>query len=121
MNGPDFLLLFVASPAASARFYEALLGRPPVEASETFVMFVCESGPKIGLWSRATVAPATTAAPGAAEYAWSVASPGAVDDVHATWVSRGVTILHQPVNAEFGRTFLATDPDGHRLRVFCPN
>jgi len=24
------------------------------------------------------------------------------------------------VTMDFGRTFLAADPDGHRLRVFCP-
>ena len=33
---------------------------------------------------------------------------------------KGVTILQEPVTMDFGRTFLAADPDGHRLRVFCP-
>ncbi len=31
---------------------------------------------------------------------------------------RGVEIIQPPMEADFGRTFTAVDPDGHRLRVF---
>ena len=30
----------------------------------------------------------------------------------------GVKILQPPTDMDFGRTFVALDPDGHRLRVF---
>lgn len=33
---------------------------------------------------------------------------------------RGLTILQEPVRMDFGTAFVATDPDGHRLRVFVP-
>ena len=39
MPDPNFILLYVDSPAASAGFYADLLGHTPVEASPTFAMF----------------------------------------------------------------------------------
>jgi hypothetical protein len=38
----------------------------------------------------------------------------------ADWKKRGLNILQEPVQMDFGTTFVATDPDGHRLRVFVP-
>jgi predicted enzyme related to lactoylglutathione lyase len=32
----------------------------------------------------------------------------------------GVAIAQKPVEMDFGYTFTALDPDGHRLRVFAP-
>jgi predicted lactoylglutathione lyase len=41
-----------------------------------------------------------------------------VDALHADWQARGLRILQAPVTRDFGYTFTAVDPDGHRLRVF---
>ncbi|SIQ49677.1 VOC family protein [Bosea sp. TND4EK4] len=120
MFDAHFILLHVESPADSARFYEDLLGMPPLEQSPTFAMFALPSGTRLGLWSRDTVEPAATAKGGAAEIAMVVPSAGAVDAAHADWRSRGIAILQEPADLDFGRTFTAADPDGHRLRVFCP-
>jgi catechol 2,3-dioxygenase-like lactoylglutathione lyase family enzyme len=117
----NFVLLYVESPAASAAFYEKLLGRPPVESSATFAMFAMESCVMLGLWSRHTVEPAATAKAGGGEIAVTVADAGAVDAVHAEWSRRGLAILQAPVDLDFGRTFVTSDPDGHRLRVFAPS
>jgi predicted enzyme related to lactoylglutathione lyase len=52
--------------------------------------------------------------------------PGAVPDAtaveatHADWSKRGLTIAQPPTRMDFGHTFVALDPDGHRLRVFAP-
>lgn len=116
----DFVLLYVDSPAASAAFYADLLGREPVEASPTFAMFKAGNGLMLGLWSRHTVEPAATA-PGGGEIAFTVADEAAVRDLHADWSGRGLTILQPPTAMDFGHTFVAQDPDGHRLRVFAPN
>lgn len=116
----DFVLLYVDSPTASAAFYADLLGRPPVEASPTFAMFKAGDGLMLGLWSRHTVEPAATA-PGGGEIAFTVADEAAVRDLHADWSARGLTILQPPTAMDFGHTFVAQDPDGHRLRVFAPN
>jgi catechol 2,3-dioxygenase-like lactoylglutathione lyase family enzyme len=119
MRDLNFVLLYVDSPAASAAFYTDLLGRKPVENSPTFAMFALDSGVKLGLWSRDTVEPAATAV-GGSEIAFAVADANAVRDTHADWTNRGLPIVQAPTDMDFGRTFVALDPDGHRLRVFAP-
>jgi len=57
---------------------------------------------------------------GDGEIAFSVADRAAVDATHADWKERGLPILQSPTEMDFGRTFVAGDPDGHRLRVFFP-
>ena len=64
MPDPNFVILYVDSPPASAAFYADLLGRPPVESSPTFAMFALESGVMLGLWARHTVQPAPTSPTG---------------------------------------------------------
>ncbi|RDJ24178.1 drug:proton antiporter [Bosea caraganae] len=120
MLDANFILLYVDSPAASARFYADLLGAEPLELSPTFAMFALPSGVKLGLWSRHTVEPAAAAAGGGGEIATVAPNAEAVDATHADWLARGLTILQPPTDLDFGRTFVATDPDGHRLRVFFP-
>jgi predicted enzyme related to lactoylglutathione lyase len=120
MSDPNFILLFVENPAASAAFYSTLLGRTPVEMSPTFAMFALASGLKLGLWSRHTAEPAPTAAGGGVEIGIAVTTAAEVRTVHETWKARGVPILQPVTQMDFGLTFVGTDPDGHRLRVFYP-
>jgi catechol 2,3-dioxygenase-like lactoylglutathione lyase family enzyme len=120
MPDPNFVILYVDSPPASAAFYADLLGRPPVESSPTFAMFALESGVMLGLWARHTVQPAPTSPTGSGELAFSVDDADAVHSTHADWRKRGLAIVQPPTDMDFGRTFVALDPDGHRLRVFVP-
>ena len=120
MTHPNFVLLYVNSPATSARFYADLLGTEPVEASPTFAMFALESGVMLGLWSKHTVEPAATAA-GGAELAFCVGGNDVVDATYANWCGRKLEIAQAPTTLDFGYTFVALDPDGHRLRVFAPS
>lgn len=113
----SLMILYVADPTASAAFYAGLLGQEPAEASPGFAMFALSSGIGLGLWARHGVAPAATAAGGGTEIAFTAAD---VDAVHADWRGRGLIIAQPPTDMEFGRTFVALDPDGHRLRVFAP-
>lgn len=117
----NFVLLYVDSPTASAAFYADLLGKPPVEASPTFAMFAMDSGVMLGLWSRHTVEPAPSATGGGSEIAFAVADADTVSATHANWAARGLPILQTPTAMDFGHTFVALDPDGHRLRVFAPS
>ena len=119
MPTPNFMLLYVDSPESSAPFYAGLLGHAPAEASPTFVLFALRSGLMLGLWARQTVEPAATPT-GGGELAFAVDGADAVDATHADWVRRGLTIIQPPTLMDFGRTFVALDPDGHRLRVFAP-
>jgi catechol 2,3-dioxygenase-like lactoylglutathione lyase family enzyme len=120
MPDMNFVLLYVDSPPASAKFYADLLGKPPVEESPTFVMFALKSGVMLGLWSRHTVEPAPAAQPGASEVAFAVDSKATVDSLYEDWSKRGLPIAQKPMAMDFGHTFVALDPDGHRLRVFAP-
>ena len=113
-----YLLLHVDSPATSAHFYSRLLDKPPVELSPTFALFILDSGLKLGLWSRHTVEPSGRALPGAAELGFAVDSLAEVDRLHQRWSELGQPILLAPTALDFGYTFVASDPDGHRLRVF---
>jgi predicted enzyme related to lactoylglutathione lyase len=114
-----FVLLYVDNPTASAAFYARLLDRPPVESSPGFAMFALRDGVMLGLWARTTVEPAATA-PGGHEVAFVAEDSAAVKREWQAWVGKGVTIVQPPTTMDFGTTFTAVDPDGHRLRVFSP-
>jgi predicted enzyme related to lactoylglutathione lyase len=119
MSDFNFVLLYVENPGRSAAFYADLLGRPAAESSATFAMFAMASGVMLGLWGREGVRPAANA-PGGGEIAFAVESREAVDGRCADWRARGLNIVQPPTDMDFGRTFVALDPDGHRLRVFAP-
>jgi catechol 2,3-dioxygenase-like lactoylglutathione lyase family enzyme len=121
MLDPHYILCYVNSPEVSAAFYAGLLGHDPVEASPGFALFVLRSGVKLGLWARDDVAPAVSALPGCAELVFAVADHAAVEHMHTDWQSRGLRIAQAPCALDFGYTFVALDPDGHRLRVFAPS
>jgi catechol 2,3-dioxygenase-like lactoylglutathione lyase family enzyme len=116
----SFVLLYVANPPASAAFYAGLLGAPIVEQSPTFAMLPLREGVMLGLWSKDTVTPAAAAAPGASEIALTVETADAVRATHADWSKRGIAIAQKPTALDFGTTFVALDPDAHRIRVFAP-
>ncbi|WP_045884513.1 VOC family protein [Pseudomonas chlororaphis] len=115
-----YLLLYVDSPATSANFYSRLLDTPPVELSPTFALFILDSGLKLGLWSRHDAEPAAQVSGGGGELALAVADNQTVDQLHSQWANAGVSIAQAPTAMDFGYTFVALDPDGHRLRMFCP-
>ena len=120
MPHPNFVILYVINPQASAAFYARLLGAEPVESSPTFAMFALDSGVMLGLWARHTVEPAAPTSGASAELAFALDSNAAVDAMHAVWRDGGVPIIQGLTAMDFGYTFTATDPDGHRLRVFAP-
>lgn len=121
MLSPNFVILYVDNPSDSAAFYASLIGVPPVENSPTFAMFALESGVMLGLWSRHTVEPAAKAAGGGTELAFAVEGEDAVRSLFHDWSGRGLPIIQAPTALDFGFTFVALDPDGHRLRVFAPS
>ena len=121
MQSPNFFILYVDNPAKSAAFYQELLGRAPVESSPTFAMFALDAGVMLGLWSRHTVEPAATSAGGGHELCFPVEGKARVDELYADFGNRGLTIAQAPVDLDFGYTFVALDPDQHRLRVFASN
>lgn len=118
MINPNLVLLYVADPIQSARFYEPLFGRKPVEVSPGYSMFVLESGLKIGFWKRDEVQPAAEGGAGSVELVFPEESDAHVDERFVQWTGNGLVIAQGPTHMEFGYTFVALDPDGHRLRVY---
>lgn len=118
MPQPALTILYVDHPPSSAAFYADLFGREPAELSATFAMIPLAGGHRLGLWSRHTVEPAASAGGGGGELACITDD---VDATHEAWRARGLTILQPPTDMDFGRCFVALDPDGHRLRVFKPS
>jgi predicted enzyme related to lactoylglutathione lyase len=115
---PNFVLLYVADPIQSANFYAPLLNRKPVESSPGYAMFVLENGFKIGFWKRDDVQPAAEGGAGSVELVFAEESDAQVDERFSQWTDDGLVISQPPTRMEFGYTFVALDPDGHRLRVY---
>jgi predicted enzyme related to lactoylglutathione lyase len=118
MSSVNFVLLYVADPRRSAEFYAKIFERKPVELSADYAMFVLPSGVKVGLWKRDQVQPPAEGAPGSAEIVLAEESDAQVDERFAQWTGNGIVIAQPPTRMEFGYTFVALDPDEHRLRVY---
>jgi catechol 2,3-dioxygenase-like lactoylglutathione lyase family enzyme len=114
----NYILLYVDNPPASAAFYADLLGKPAIEVAPTFALLAMDCGLMLGLWSKSGVEPKPVGAPGGSEIAIKVGDADAVRATYADWVKRGLPIAQAPTAMDFGPTFVALDPDGHRLRVF---
>lgn len=119
-TSPQVILAYVADPTRSAELYGKLLDSKPVEASANFVMFMLPSGMALGLWARNDVEPKATL-PGGSEICFPVESDEAVHLTREAWSKLGLRIIQEPAQMDFGFTFTAADPDGHRLRVFKPS
>lgn len=121
MTAPNFVLLYVTDARRSAAFWSDLLGVPTVELSDTFAMLPLREGMMLGLWGVTGVAPATTTLGGGSEICITVDTDATVDETHAAWAALGRAIQQPPTAMDFGYTFCAADPDGHRIRVMCPS
>lgn len=118
MLQPSLFVLYVDNPTTSKDFYQDLLGLPLIQSSPTFAMFSLSSGVMIALWSKHTVEPKVGQITASGEYAISVETNAMVDEYHQRWSNKGITIIQHPQQMDFGYSFTATDPDGHRLRVY---
>lgn len=110
-----FVLLFVANPQKSSLFYQEIFEMKPIEESPTFVMFALKNGVMLGLWSKYTAEPRVEVAAGGLEVCFSAED---VDALYDAWGKKRVTITQKPTDMDFGRTFVALDPDGHRIRIY---
>lgn len=118
MTDINTLFFYVADATVSAGFYTELLGIEPVEVSPTFALFILPSGLALGLWGKDGVQPAPVAGGGGSEIGFKVDSAAQIDSTHLDWQTKGATIAFPPTDLDFGRSFVALDPDGHRLRVY---
>lgn len=120
----NFVLLYVQDAIKSAEFYTKLLGKPIVEQSDGFAMMPIVENVMLGLWALPTVVPPAlndgSQKGGSSEIAFNVDDDDTLEKTHKDWAASGVVILQEPMDMPFGRTFVAADPDGHRIRVASP-
>lgn len=83
------------------------------------MLFATSNGCKLGLWLAPEVEPKAKPA-GGMEISFVEADKAALEATHKAWQALGLTILQPPTEMDFGFTFTAEDPDGHRLRPFVP-
>jgi len=116
VTGPDFIALQVRDIEASAAFYEQYLGLtrapagPPgaVVFTTTPVAFaVRRPGPGLDL--------DTVPQPGIGAAIWLHADDA--QDIHDALVAGGTTIVVEPFDGPFGRTFTFADPDGYQITL----
>ena len=118
MQPQHSILLYVTDTLTSASFYTKVLGAEPLEISPGFAMFKLNDGTMLGLWERGGVEPRPASQPGASEIGFHVRDKAEVDQLHKAWTLKELTIIQPPTEMDFGYTFTAADPDGHRVRVF---
>ena len=111
------VIFYVDDVAASVQFYGSLLGREPMQQSDGFAIFMLDGGLGLGLWKNAEIVPPSTAKPASMELNCVVDAAATVDAWYADWQAKGVAMALPPTDLPFGRSFVAVDPDGHRLRV----
>ena len=119
MISPNLMILYVENAPASGRFYETIFGTAPQVLSPGFVSFQFPNGLGLGLWSTSSPEFVSGGTGHRGEIAVVVDDDAEIDRLHDEWRAVGVTIEQAPFTAVFGRTFVALDPDGHRIRV-CP-
>lgn len=109
-------LLYVADPAASAPLYTAMLGRAPVHSEPGFELFALGPNSQLSLWRSDAVVPAADGSSG--ELGLQVDDAAKVDALYSEWSAQGISMLLPPTDLGFGRSFVATDGEGHRVRVY---
>lgn len=120
MAQPTHILSYVADAPTSTALYAKILGVQPEEVTPTYAVFALPNGGRLALRDRDGVEPRATL-PGGTELCFAVDTDDAVRRTRNTWFKLGLRIIQEPVQMDFGFTFTAADPDGHRLRVFSPS
>ncbi|MGU3575390.1 VOC family protein [Brucellaceae bacterium C25G] len=118
MSKTNTLLLYVSDVSASCIFYQKMLEIRPVEQSAGFALFILPSGYALALWNKHEVKPVPTNAAGGCELGFKLDNNEQVDHYYQEWKRKGAQIVLEPSDADFGRSFMALDPDGHRLRFY---
>lgn len=115
----DFKVLYVNDIGTSSQFYADMLGKDPIEHSESFTMFPLDNGNMLGLKTIQTVEPKTQIKGGGTEQGFMVKTKKEVDDLYMNWKNKGFKMAQTPTEVSYGYTFVVVDPDGHRVRVLC--
>ncbi|MFI4956616.1 MAG: VOC family protein [Gammaproteobacteria bacterium] len=118
---PNLLLFYVQDPLKSALFYEKIFSTKPAASFPTFVAFTFKNGFTFSLWSTSAKDFISGGTGHRSELSFMVPDESTVTALRKEWGDWGVTIEQDLHEAVFGLTFVALDPDGHRIRVCIPD
>ena len=121
MLNPNLVLFYVKNPLESAVFYEKIFALKPIAAYPTYVAFTFPNGFTFSLWSTQAPDFVSVGLGSRSELAFMVTGENAVVHLRDQWRELGVVIEQDLYQAVFGLTFVALDPDGHRIRVCMPD
>lgn len=121
MLTPNLLLFYVKNPLESALFYEKVFSIKPIATFPTYVAFSFANGLTFSLWSTEATNFISGGTGHRAELSFMVEDEQTVRELRNQWGEFGVCIEQDLHEAVFGLTFVALDPDGHRIRVCIPD
>ncbi len=117
MPAPNMFIVYVADAPEAARFYGDLFDMKPVFETPGYISFDLGGGVSLSLWSRLVVDLAADPVRTSEVCLAVEAARVSVDALCEEWRGKGVRIVDEPRDEGFGRTFVATDPDGNLIRV----
>ncbi|MGF1792334.1 VOC family protein [Photobacterium profundum] len=117
----DSFVLYVEDIETSNKFYTETFECEGLVLSPTFVSFPLGTGVTIELKQLAQVSPSANTTGGGTELSLMVEGSKTLRNLYEQWKKKGVKFLQIPTELVFGLTFVAIDPDGHRIRVFTQN
>src|SRR3989338_5315989 len=112
---PNLLLFYVENPQDSALFYEKIFARKPLASHPTYVAFSFENGFTFSLWSTKAKNFVSGGTGHRSELSFMVEDEETVRELRRQWGEFRVAIEQDLHEAVFGLTFVAFDPDGHRI------
>lgn len=121
MLTPNLLVFYVKNPKISASFYSKIFSQEPSAFFPNFVAFTFENGFSFSLWSIEAKNFVSGGEGHRSELAFLVENEEKVRELHDRWLEQEVKIEQDLHQAVFGLTFVALDPDGHRIRVCIPD
>ncbi|MFF5990112.1 VOC family protein [Prauserella flavalba] len=114
MPAPNMFIVYVSDAPAAARFYGDLFGLKPSFETPGFIAFDLAGGVQLALWTKDL----THATGRTSEVCLALeGGPARIDAQFEAWKAKGVDVVSQPRDEDFGRTFVVADPDGNLIRV----
>ncbi|MFU2059870.1 VOC family protein [Avibacterium volantium] len=117
MFKPNSIILYVDNVDISTEFYKSILGEGPIEAYPGFSVFSLKDGFILGLQTKHDIEPKPQLSFGGFELCLSDISKDEVNNIYRDFQARNIPMALPPTELEFGYTFVALDPDGHRIRL----
>lgn len=116
----ESVVFYVEDIEASKSFYAKVFDAKSNVLSPTFVFIPLLSNLSLGLKQLDQTVPPANKSGGGTELSLIVENETELNQLYQEWKSKEVRFSQQPTELVFGKTFVAQDPDEHRIRVFAP-